>query len=91
MKYSTAQLINTLQQNNELEGRLHQEEIIRINTEKEFKEMQMVMLQSQINPHFLFNTLNTISRMAAVESAERNCRTDIEAIQSLSIQPGNGQ
>lgn len=71
MKRSTAQLINTLQQNNELETRLHQEEIIRINTEKEFKEMQMVMLQSQINPHFLFNTLNTISRMAAVESAER--------------------
>jgi two-component system LytT family sensor kinase len=71
MKRSTAQLINTLHQNNELESQLHQEEIIRINTEKEFKEMQMSMLQSQINPHFLFNTLNTISRMAAVENAER--------------------
>lgn len=71
MKRSTAQLINTLQQNNELEARLHQEEIIRINTEKEFRDMQMAMLQSQINPHFLFNTFNTISRMAAIESAER--------------------
>ncbi len=71
MKHSTAQLINTIQQNSELENRLHLEEINRINTEKEFKDMQMSMLQSQINPHFLFNTLNTISRTASAEKAER--------------------
>ena len=33
------------------------------------KNMEIKALQSQINPHFLYNTLNTIARMALIESA----------------------
>ncbi len=37
--------------------------------EKEKRRLEIEALQSQINPHFLFNTLNTVKWMAAVAGA----------------------
>ncbi|MBY0097231.1 sensor histidine kinase [Mesobacillus maritimus] len=39
--------------------------------EKLLKEMELKSLQSQINPHFLFNTLNTISKYALIHGSEQ--------------------
>ncbi|HET7578077.1 MAG TPA: sensor histidine kinase [Bacillales bacterium] len=39
--------------------------------DKLLKEMELKSLQSQINPHFLFNILNTVSRTAYLEEADR--------------------
>lgn len=35
------------------------------------KELELQALQSQINPHFLFNTLNVLSKLAFLEGAEQ--------------------
>ncbi len=34
------------------------------------KKMQLKMLQAQINPHFLYNTLNLISSLSILEGTE---------------------
>ena len=41
----------------------------RIDDEKQKKDLEYQILQSQINPHFLYNTLNSIKWMAAIQGA----------------------
>jgi two-component system sensor histidine kinase YesM len=43
---------------------------VRIQNEKDKKDLEYKMLQSQINPHFLYNTLNSIKWMAVTQGAE---------------------
>ena len=42
-----------------------------LEKEKLVRELELKALQSQINPHFLFNTLNVISKLAYIEGAEQ--------------------
>lgn len=59
------------QELHEKKQRLMEEAELRARLEKTLKEAQLKVLQSQMNPHFLFNTLNTISRLAYMEGAEQ--------------------
>lgn len=56
---------------NEKNIRLMEEIKARAELEKALKSSELHALQSQINPHFLFNTLNTISRLALLEKADK--------------------
>ncbi len=70
MKHATESSITTLRENQKLEERLHREAVERIELENRLESTKLDLLQSQINPHFLFNTLNTIAGMAELEEAD---------------------
>ncbi len=69
MRHSMSSFIASLHEKGEIEALLHKEELQRFNAEASLQKLQISLLQSQINPHFLFNTLNTISNMAKLENA----------------------
>lgn len=54
---------------NEKNERLIQFMQQRMELEKNLKESELKLLQSQVNPHFLFNVLNTIHSLAMIEDA----------------------
>lgn len=54
---------------NDLSGNILQLMDKRIEDEKQKKDLEYQILQSQINPHFLYNTLNSIKWMATIQGA----------------------
>lgn len=66
---SIKKYINSIKEKAELESRLRNEEMKLLKYENALKMSQLKVLQSQINPHFLFNTLNCINQAAIEENA----------------------
>lgn len=70
MKHATEGYIHTLEQNYKMAELLHREEMQKVEIEKRLQTTRLELLKSQINPHFLFNTLNIIACMAKLEDAD---------------------
>lgn len=69
MKHSTENYLADAEEKRIMEERLHKQELERSELEQRFSLAQLQLIKSQLNPHFLFNTLNMITRMAQVEEA----------------------
>lgn len=54
----------------EMQERLYRQELEKAQLEQKFSLAQLQLLKSQLNPHFLFNTLNMITRMSQLEEAQ---------------------
>ena len=71
MKPSLAQQMNTLQERNEMERELHRQKTEALELQNRMERSRMQQLRSQIDPHFLFNTLNVIQQTASTEKGYR--------------------
>jgi sensor histidine kinase YesM len=80
MKQSLRERLDMIEENAQLEKRVHTQELEQMRTTRELEKARYKALQSQINPHFLFNTLNIISRTALFEDAN----STVDLIDSLA-------
>ena len=71
MKHSMAEQVNTLREKNEIERELHRQKTEALEMQNRMERSRLQQLRSQIDPHFLFNTLNVILQTAGVEKAYR--------------------
>lgn len=70
MKFATGEYILALEENRKTLDLLHAEELEKLEVERRLETMKLEVLINQVNPHFLFNTLNVIGGMAMLENAE---------------------
>jgi sensor histidine kinase YesM len=71
MKHEISRYIDEIRWQENLKQEYMQERMRNLKMEDLVRRMEIYTLQAQMNPHFLFNTLNTGMQLAIVEGADR--------------------
>lgn len=71
MKHSIKQYIKELHDKADTEAKLFEQQIENLEMQALLDDAELKALQMQINPHFLFNTLNAGMQLAMIEGADR--------------------
>lgn len=81
MKDDIRRYIEELREKSALEVAYQKEHLENEQKDRLLKQAQLDFLRSQINPHFLFNTLNIIGKSTVLEDSERS----LELIEAISL------
>lgn len=86
-------LIEEINAKADLEKELHEQQIKNLEMSTLLNQSELKFLQSQINPHFLFNTINSISALALMEGADETKKMieNLSAILKHNLKKTNEQ
>lgn len=89
MRISIRVFIEELKRTNEMETQLYEKELQTIKMQTLLNKAELRSLQSQINPHFLFNSLNAGVQLAMMEDAKDTLEflENMSAIFRYNIRP----
>ncbi len=73
MAVSVKDYVNELQEKRRLERTLNEQKVNNLKMKNALHESELLALQSQVNPHFIFNTINIGAKIAMLQGDQTTC------------------